>query len=135
MWIWFLFSFSKKWFPPNRSSKTNLRLKTRTEWPGPISNPTAEICSPESSHKTRIDPNQTIPDPKFSIMLLIFAWQAYWIKDRLAWNYPDRNSPDPNQTDPKCHLIQNMTWPKLNPINTKIEWSIYQAYLQVRAQR
>ena len=55
-----------------RLDKTDLRPETQTERPGPISDPTPEICSPESGPKTQIDPSRTMPDPKFSTKLLIF---------------------------------------------------------------
>ena len=52
-------------------NKTDPRSETRTKQPGPIPDPTPKIYSPESGPETRIDPNRTIPDPKFSTKLLI----------------------------------------------------------------
>ena len=56
-----------------RPGKTDPRPENQTERPGPIPDPTPEICSPKSGPEIRIDMNRTIPDPKFFTKLLLLA--------------------------------------------------------------
>jgi len=86
--------------------KIDLRPETRTKQLEPILDLTSEIDSLGSRPKTQSDLNRAIPEPKFSTKLLIFTWQAYWIKNWLTRSRPVK-----------------FTWRKMNgpeiPLNLK----------------
>jgi len=102
-----------------RPDKIDLRSGIRTEWPRHIFGPISNIGSPE----VRIYLNWNFLQGCVFVHDKRSGAKNGWLEVD-----PNRNSSDPNQHNPKCHLIQNMTRSKFNLTRTWIECFIYQVY-------
>ena len=87
-----------------RPGKTNPRPETRTEQPRPISDPTPEICSPESGPETRIELNWTIPWPEIFYKVACFGMTSIF-DQKLIDPTLTRTEPYPTQTETTQNLI------------------------------
>ena len=102
--------------PLGRPGKTDPRSEIRTERPGPILDPTPEICLPESGPETRIDPNRTISDPEIFHKVACLGMTSVF----------NQKLVDPNSTRTEPYPIRNVIYPEhdppeLNPTHTRTE--------------
>ena len=96
----------------NRPGKTDPRSETRTERPGPIPDPTPEICLPKMDPKSEL--TQTEPYPTQNFLQSCLSWydKRIWPKISRPEIDPNRTISDPNRNDLKSHLAT--TWPDPN---------------------